>query len=170
MRVTDNRHYRRWVSMKNRCLNSKCHRYKDYGGRGIKICADWLEFKNFAAWCEATFQEGKTLNRIDNDGDYSPSNCNWATASEQQINSRHDTPARISRTIKRCAAGKERLHRIYGDPDCRANKHCPKCRVYKSLDMFKPNKSARDLLDSMCRDCRRVYDNAYKKRQRAGIK
>lgn len=78
--------------MKTRCLNAKQQRYSDYGGRGIRVCARWLKsFENFLADLGER-PPGKTLDRINNDGDYEPGNCRWATSSEQQRNRRAKRP------------------------------------------------------------------------------
>lgn len=76
--------------MKQRCYNPKEKKYKNYGGRGIKVCDRWLGkegFNNFIADMGER-PEGLTLDRINNNGDYEPSNCRWATYSEQSINTR----------------------------------------------------------------------------------
>ncbi|AMW62207.1 HNH homing endonuclease [Bacillus phage Phrodo] len=79
--------------MKTRVLNPKHPQYKDYGGRGIKICDDWLNedsgSTNFCKWAESNgYEEGLTLDRIDVDGNYEPSNCTWSTMQEQCFNRR----------------------------------------------------------------------------------
>ncbi|AGT13528.1 HNH endonuclease domain protein [Bacillus phage Troll] len=79
--------------MKTRVLNPKHPQYKDYGGRGIKICYDWLNedsgSTNFCKWAESNgYEEGLTLDRIDVDGNYEPSNCTWSTMQEQCFNRR----------------------------------------------------------------------------------
>jgi hypothetical protein len=80
--------YRSWLHMKERCTNSRCHAYASYGGRGITVCERWsASFENFLADMGKR-PDGKTLDRIDNDGNYEPSNCRWATASEQRRNQR----------------------------------------------------------------------------------
>ena len=71
--------------MKTRCLNPNNKRFKDYGGRGIMICERWMVFENFLADMGER-PEGKTLDRINNDGHYEPSNCKWSTSKEQANN------------------------------------------------------------------------------------
>jgi hypothetical protein len=73
--------------MKQRCLDNNASNYPRYGGRGIKVCAEWLTFANFYADMGQR-PDGLTLDRIDNDGNYAPGNVRWATASEQRANRR----------------------------------------------------------------------------------
>ena len=73
--------------MKNRVNNPNDKHYNRYGGRGISICEEWYKFENFYEWSkEAGYREGITIDRIDNDGNYEPSNCRWITIQEQQKN------------------------------------------------------------------------------------
>lgn len=81
------RTYRTWHSMKQRCQNSNTAQFYDYGGRGIKVCEEWNDFRNFLADMGEKPKD-KSLDRIDVDGDYEPGNCRWATASEQALNKR----------------------------------------------------------------------------------
>lgn len=81
--------YRVWKGMRNRCKLETVHNYKNYGGRGIKVCDEWQEFLPFYEWAIANgYQEGLSIDRINNDGDYEPSNCRWATNKEQSLNRR----------------------------------------------------------------------------------
>ena len=70
-----------------RCKNPKATGWKNYGGRGVAVCARWARFENFLADMGER-PPGKTLDRIDNDGNYEPGNCRWATPKEQYRNSR----------------------------------------------------------------------------------
>ena len=82
--------YKVWQGMKTRCYNPNFIYYCNYGSRGITICNEWLnDFKSFYDWAiDNGYKEGLTIDRINNDGNYEPSNCRWITRAEQNRNQR----------------------------------------------------------------------------------
>ena len=88
--LTSHKFYHTWNGMVQRCTNHKNKRYKDYGARGITVCEEWLDIRNFTEWCNSTYPklEGYTLDRINNDKGYSPENCTWSDKTAQVLNRR----------------------------------------------------------------------------------
>jgi len=88
-----------WIAMKKRCNNPNDRGYKNYGGRGIKVCEAWLSFENF-------FEDmgerppNMSLDRVDNNGDYCKENCKWSTRKEQNRNTRRSILITINGEIK----------------------------------------------------------------------
>ena len=87
--MTKTRLYRVWRSMKCRCLLKTNISYPYYGGRGVKICNEWLSFEPFMQWALSNgYKDNLTIDRIDVDDDYKPDNCKWSTMAEQNRNQR----------------------------------------------------------------------------------
>ena len=89
--------YRAWVAMRTRCNDS---RNKHYGGRGIRVCPRWEQFENFLKDMRPAWKAGLTLDRIDPNGNYEPSNCRWATWSQQARNKRPHMPEELKEQLE----------------------------------------------------------------------
>ena len=82
--------YNTWATMIHRCEDKKRIKYPSYGGRGIKICEAWHDPNAFMDWAEANgYKDGLQIDRIDNNGDYSPDNCRWVTPKQNSRNRRN---------------------------------------------------------------------------------
>lgn len=84
--------YQTWANIKTRCTNPKTPYFDSYGGRGIKVCEEWMnDFQAFYDWAMSNgYKEGLQIDRIDNDGDYTPENCRWVTKTINANNKRNN--------------------------------------------------------------------------------
>lgn len=102
-KITKNKRIRRiYSNMKSRCYNPKTNRYYIYGARGIQVCEEWLKnYKSFETWALANgYQDNLTIDRINNNGNYEPSNCRWVDYQTQQKNKNNNRLITINGTTK----------------------------------------------------------------------
>ena len=89
--MSNTRIYTIWSGMIQRCCNPNAKNYPRYGGRGITICEEWKEFKNFYDWSKISgYTDNLTIERLDNNGNYCPENCTWITKQKQMRNTRRN--------------------------------------------------------------------------------
>ena len=99
--------YTVWNHMKQRCTNPNTKQYKDYGGRGIKVCADWDSFENFLQDM-GEVPNGMELDRIYNNGDYCKNNCRWTTRTLNNQNQRDSSWTQVIQSLT-----EEELHKVH---------------------------------------------------------
>lgn len=100
--------YHVWLQMMYRCYKRTSKNYEKYGGRGIKVCQEWHDFLEFVRWSDSVGgrPDGYSLDRIDNNGNYGPSNCRWATMKVQNTNKSDNIVIKyngVSRTLSEWA-------------------------------------------------------------------
>lgn len=95
---------RRYAAMKSRCYDTHCNIYKHYGGRGVKVCDEWLySFKNFYNWCVTHgYRKDLEIDRRNNDGNYEPSNCRFVTHKVNMNNTRVSKASRYRDNVTDC--------------------------------------------------------------------
>lgn len=129
-----------WSSMKRRCKSPKHPDYAYYGGRGIKVCSEWEKFSNFIRDMGPAPSKTHSLDRIDNNGNYEPKNCKWATKEEQTRNRRirKDSKSGIQNISYNSQSNKWVVSkRING-----------KCKYFGQYDSIELAKKALSLLDN----------------------
>lgn len=120
--------YKTWIKMIERCENRNCRSFVNYGGRGVRICAEWRRsFETFLRDMGLKPSSKHTIERIDNDGDYEPDNCQWAMMKEQARNKRNNVLLTHEGRMKCVAEWAEELglsptmiyKRLYRGWDCK---------------------------------------------------
>ncbi len=108
--LTKTNEYRSWSAAKARCFNTNHHKYAHYGARGITMCEEWAQsFSSFLRDMGYRPSPSHSLDRIDNDGNYEPSNCRWATQNTQASNKRQGLPRSGFTGVYRCEAKGKRV-------------------------------------------------------------
>ena len=98
--------YRRWDGIKRRCCCPSHNKYSRYGGRGITLCKEWMDFSVFEKWALANgFKDTLQIDRIDNEKGYSPDNCRWVTPSQNCRNKRNNIRLSDGRVLADAAEG-----------------------------------------------------------------
>ena len=163
--------------MKNRCNNPDNKNYKDYGGRGIKVCSEWSDKKNghrnFRKWAiENGWRKGLSIDRKDNNGDYEPSNCRWSTPKQQSNNTRFNRIVTINgkaKTVQEWAdivgisqrAMTGRIESGWSEEDLLKPKYKPlkmtKAEMSKEIRMWRGLKEQGKLIELPCEIGHRVY-------------
>lgn len=123
--LSNTRIYKIWIDIKKRCYNSKHICYQNYGGRGITMCDDWKnDFKSFYNWSMNNgYQQNLSIDRINNDGNYEPSNCRWTNRKTQNNNTRHNHYITYNGKTLTLAQWSEELGFTYSCLKSRINKH-----------------------------------------------
>lgn len=111
---TDSSEYKTWCFIKSRVNNPRNPSYNDYGGRGIRICDSWNDFKAFYEDMGAKPSSLHSIGRIDNDGDYCPENCRWETPKQQANNTRRNKYIEIDGVKKTLTEICEERGLVYG--------------------------------------------------------
>lgn len=128
-----------WQTMKSRCNNQNREKYKDYGARGIKLCEEWEHSaESFCKWAlDNGYKEGLQIDRIDNDGNYEPSNCRWVSAKQNSRNRRNTVYLTVNGVIKCVAEWCETVnispYTIYWWVKCKGKKYA-ESRIQKILE------------------------------------
>lgn len=170
--------YTNWAGMKDRCFRPASKAWGNYGGRGITVCERWINsFENFLADMGPRPTPKHSIDRIDNDGDYEPSNCRWATSAEQGQNKRTNVPVTYQGQNKllkewcellklNCSRVKHRIRlgwtpaEAFRKPVKDRWTHCQRGHEYT------PANTIRNARGRLCRTCRDAYQRTYNKLRR----
>lgn len=141
--------YSVWRGMKSRCANKSNAAYKYYGGRGIRVCAEWVNsYESFSMWAKRSgYRDGLELDRVNNNGNYCPSNCQWATRRQQMANTR-----------KRCDGITSKYKGVSALPGGRWRAQCcDPSRKSPHIGVFMTQREAAIAYDDVCFKLRGLY-------------
>ena len=135
--------YRVWKELRRRCKNKNRPDYERYGGRGISVCSEWEDFTVFQEWALNSGYDPKlTIERIDNNGNYEPGNCKWATIQEQNNNTRQNVNIKIrgvTKTLKQwgdsVGLSYSTISTRYRDGWCNEDLILPKMKPHQRVKM-----------------------------------
>lgn len=138
-----------WRGILYRCYNPCNKGYKNYGGRGIFVCDSWLNsFESFKNWYDSNYIDGMSVDRIDNDGPYSPDNCRFSTHAQQMKNRRF---TELRRSILRGATEKRSV--VAKQKSELPTKICAGCKVDKPREFFGFDKGRVGNIAPYCKQC-----------------
>ena len=160
-RCSDNKLLKIYYSMLSRCNNTNNKDYKNYGGKGIKVCNEWLDYENFRVWSLSNgYKEGLSIDRIDNTKGYNPDNCEWVTVSEnvnrmfkfyngspcRGRNISEDTKSKISSSLKqKYIDDPSYKDRVKHDRDTNGNTKINTDTLNNILERYHNGESKRDI-------------------------
>lgn len=125
-----------WKNMRQRCHNLNHPYYRNYGGRGITICGEWQSFNVFEQWAYANgYNDGLTIDRIDNNGNYEPNNCRWVTMKVQCNNKRDNRLIALNGKTQTVSQWADELGINYGVVRNRLHKGLPLEKVFENKDL-----------------------------------
>lgn len=134
--------YHTWQHIKSRCFNSNDKAYKNYGRRGISVCPDWIDnfqaFYDYVSQLEHFGEEGYTLDRINNNGNYEPDNLRWATAKIQRCNQRRNNFVECEGKLMTLKGAAEKSGINYGTLKCRYRAGDREDRLFRPVKSVKP--------------------------------
>ena len=123
-RMSYTRVYKTWQGMKSRCSYQSDKQYKNYGGRGIKVCNEWQKFKPFCKWAfDNGYADDLTIDRINVNGNYEPSNCRWIDRKSQANNRTNNKVIEYNNEIHTLSEWSEILCINYSTLSARLNKY-----------------------------------------------
>ncbi len=125
-----------WKNMRQRCNNPNFTYYRNYGGRGIRICDEWSDYAAFEKWALANgYNDSLTLDRIDTNGNYEPSNCRWATMKTQANNKRNNRLITINGKTQTASQWADELGVNYGVVRNRLHDGMPIDKAFNQADL-----------------------------------